>query len=98
MKPVGYTMLAMFWGLAAAVYAADKPNIVLLFADDAGYGDFGFHGSHHFKTPQLDRLARYKETRSKPAVAMATRQPAPSSPRRLSTDTSTLSKKRSAHG
>jgi hypothetical protein len=37
--------------------AADKPNIVLLFADDAGYGDFGFHGSRHFKTPHLDRLA-----------------------------------------
>lgn len=35
-----------------------KPNIVLLFADDAGYGDFGFHGSHHFKTPHLDQLAR----------------------------------------
>lgn len=34
-----------------------KPNIVLLFADDAGYGDFGFHGSRHFKTPNLDRLA-----------------------------------------
>lgn len=35
-----------------------KPNIVLLFADDAGYGDFGFHGSHHFQTPQLDKLAQ----------------------------------------
>ena len=38
--------------------AAEKPNIVLLFADDAGYGDFGFHGSHHFKTPHLDQLAQ----------------------------------------
>ena len=37
--------------------AAPKPNIVLLFADDAGYGDFGFHGSRHFETPHLDRLA-----------------------------------------
>jgi arylsulfatase A-like enzyme len=36
---------------------ATKPNIILLFADDAGYGDFGFHGSQHFKTPHLDRLA-----------------------------------------
>ncbi|MFG0288976.1 MAG: sulfatase-like hydrolase/transferase [Rhodopirellula sp. JB044] len=33
------------------------PNIVLLFADDAGYGDFGFHGSRHFRTPHLDKLA-----------------------------------------
>jgi arylsulfatase A-like enzyme len=38
--------------------AVDKPNIVLLFADDAGYGDFGFHGSRHFRTPHLDRLAK----------------------------------------
>lgn len=38
--------------------ATSKPNIVLLFADDAGYGDFGFHGSNHFKTPHLDQLAR----------------------------------------
>ena len=42
----------------AGTAVADKPNIVLLFADDAGYGDFGFHGSTHFKTPNLDGLAR----------------------------------------
>ena len=36
----------------------DRPNIVLLFADDAGYGDFGFQGSHHFRTPHLDQLAK----------------------------------------
>ncbi|QBG45928.1 sulfatase [Verrucomicrobia bacterium S94] len=41
-----------------SVLAADKPNIVLLFADDAGYGDFGFHGSRHFRTPHLDALAK----------------------------------------
>ncbi|QDS98496.1 sulfatase-like hydrolase/transferase [Adhaeretor mobilis] len=43
---------------AAEVSDAKQPNIVLLFADDAGYGDFGFHGSHHFKTPHLDQLAK----------------------------------------
>ena len=35
----------------------EKPNIILLFADDAGYHDFGFQGSHSFKTPHLDKLA-----------------------------------------
>ncbi|MGT2516678.1 sulfatase-like hydrolase/transferase (plasmid) [Sphingomonas panni] len=35
-----------------------KPNIVLLFADDAGYRDFGFQGSRTMRTPHLDRLAR----------------------------------------
>ena len=36
---------------------AQKTNIILLFADDAGYHDFGFQGSKTFKTPNLDRLA-----------------------------------------
>ena len=35
-----------------------QPNIVLLFADDAGYADFGFHGGQEIPTPNLDELAR----------------------------------------
>lgn len=38
--------------------AQEKPNIVLLFSDDAGYADFGFHGSTTMKTPNLDKLAK----------------------------------------
>jgi len=34
-----------------------KANIIFLFADDAGYHDFGFHGTKTFKTPNLDQLA-----------------------------------------
>ena len=37
---------------------ARQPNIVLIFADDAGYADFGFHGSETIRTPRLDELAR----------------------------------------
>ncbi len=44
-------------GTAFSVPATRPPNIVLLFSDDAGYADFGFHGSRHFKTPNLDALA-----------------------------------------
>lgn len=40
-----------------ATFAQAKPNIVLLFADDAGYDDFGFQGSKTFPTPNLDKLA-----------------------------------------
>ena len=29
-----------------------QPNIVLIFADDAGYADFGFHGSDTMRTPR----------------------------------------------
>ena len=35
----------------------NQPNIILLFADDAGYSDFGFQGSPNFQTPNLDKLA-----------------------------------------
>ncbi len=43
--------------IAAAMSAQDRPNIVLIFSDDAGYADFGFQGSKTMHTPRLDALA-----------------------------------------
>ncbi|MEM1223162.1 MAG: sulfatase-like hydrolase/transferase [Verrucomicrobiota bacterium] len=34
-----------------------KPNVILLFADDLGYGDLACYGHPYAKTPNLDRLA-----------------------------------------
>jgi len=34
-----------------------KPNVVLIFADDLGYGDVGAFGARDIRTPQIDRLA-----------------------------------------
>jgi arylsulfatase len=36
---------------------ADKPNIILVVADDMGYADLGTQGAVGFKTPHLDQLA-----------------------------------------
>ncbi len=57
MKLIRPLILAAVCSFPMQAAAAEKPNIVLLFADDAGYADFGFQGSRHFKTPHLDRLA-----------------------------------------
>ena len=35
-----------------------KPNIVILFADDLGYGDLGSYGHPYHRTPHLDQLAQ----------------------------------------
>jgi arylsulfatase A-like enzyme len=36
---------------------AEKPNIILIFADDLAYGDLGLYGAQGWKTPHLDQLA-----------------------------------------
>ncbi len=41
----------------AAVIPTERPNVVILFADDLGYGDVGCYGATKIRTPNLDRLA-----------------------------------------
>src|SRR5215831_14727556 len=40
------------------VAAADRPNIVFIYADDLGFGDVGCNGAKAGLTPNVDRLAQ----------------------------------------
>ena len=57
--------------------AMDRPNIIYIMLDDAGYGDFGAFGSPHIKTPNFDRMCeegtRFTHHYSGSAVCAPTR-------------------------
>jgi len=51
-----FRLLALF-AMAAAASAAERPNILFLFADDQRPDTIGAWGNEHIRTPNLDRLA-----------------------------------------
>lgn len=60
-----------------AIFAADKPNIIFIMADDLGYGDLGCYGQTEMKTPHIDQLAlegmRFTQTYAGSTVCAPTR-------------------------
>ena len=44
--------------LTVGAMAGQKPNIIYILLDDAGYGDLSCYGQEKFQTPHIDRLAR----------------------------------------
>lgn len=40
-----------------AAKAAEKPNVIIILADDLGYGDLQCYGARNVLTPNVDRLA-----------------------------------------
>lgn len=42
----------------AAIAAPEKPNIILIYADDLGYGDLSCNGATGVSTPNADRIAK----------------------------------------
>lgn len=45
-------------GVMVRLDAADRPNVILCMADDLGWGDTGYNGHPHLKTPHLDQMSR----------------------------------------
>lgn len=43
--------------LAQSLDAAEKPNFVVIFTDDQGYGDLSCFGGKHVSTPRIDQMA-----------------------------------------
>lgn len=43
---------------SACLLAAEKPNIIVIMADDLGYGDVSCYGAKALQTPAIDQLAR----------------------------------------
>lgn len=49
---------SLFLLLTMLPAGASQPNIVLMFVDNLGYGDFGCYGNQTIKTPNIDALAK----------------------------------------
>lgn len=49
--------IALLLNFAEIAQSAERPNILIILADDMGYGDLGCMGSQHLRTPHLDALA-----------------------------------------
>ncbi|MFO1152580.1 MAG: sulfatase-like hydrolase/transferase [Rhodospirillales bacterium] len=51
-------VMSTFAFAVGAAQASLQPNVILIVADDLGYGDVGYLGSPDIKTPSIDSLAR----------------------------------------
>ena len=51
-------LLASLMALFSRADGAEQPNIVLIYADDLGYGDVSCYGAKRVQTPNIDRLAK----------------------------------------
>jgi arylsulfatase A-like enzyme len=51
--------VGVLWsGVVASAHAAEKPHIVIFYADDLGWGELGCQGNPQIPTPHIDSIAR----------------------------------------
>jgi len=53
-----YLFIFITFLLLSCAKKPDKPNVILIMADDMGYECLSMNGARHYQTPNLDRLAR----------------------------------------
>ena len=56
MKSIAFA-LAVSLSCSPALFAADTPNVVIVYGDDVGYGDVGVYGATKIPTPFIDEIA-----------------------------------------
>ncbi|GAB2535876.1 sulfatase family protein [Spirosoma aerophilum] len=57
MRRITGIILSILVAFPSLVAAQTKPNIILIYADDLGYGDLSCYGATKIKTPNIDRVA-----------------------------------------
>ena len=57
MKKTSVLSLILFCTFSFGLMARDKPNVIILFADDLGYGDLSCYGAQDVHTPHIDKMA-----------------------------------------
>ena len=53
-----YITVSLFCLLGSTFSLGERPNIVLMLADDLGWGDVSYHSPHRIETPNIDSIAR----------------------------------------
>jgi arylsulfatase A-like enzyme len=58
-RKASVAIIAVWAGsLVVAAASIQKPNVVIIYGDDVGYGDVGAYGAKMIPTPNIDRLAK----------------------------------------